>query len=772
MRYLIFILLLVSTQLRGANGDITGAEIEASGWTMRVFIEGMRTNGTTFNFGLGTNNSLTGNEKIKLTLTQPGFDDTGTSNNVNTIIYGTKQLRKPYPEQATMDVITNSGAGVIVRVALSEYIYAGDGTITATIGAGFYGDGSISNNSGIVTVTNNSVQSHQKCIANWSWPGWNRITNNTMTLRAVGFHRSGREGRPLRVMKFQATDGYTTQVVYRTQMEIDRTIGDPVAVQEYIANIDVSGFTNLTRLRCDFTAYPWVGNTNSTLTTTDGINTGFTPLYAPQTNFLDRLLAWGNVWAIVSPSGNDSTGMVGRDALSAATNAFLTINGAATRIAASNNVWYSHNDLAGAVIYLMDGNYQWTGGSSSYGNVITNCWVEVTKYPTSEVGNVVITNQSGSKQLKELTKLSNVKMFYNAGGTKICFDGEDVLWINSCEIDENADAWFYQNLMKYFTLNTITNIATGGVDPYSTVNSSLALIRSSKIYNLLSGAKVRPYNAIGNIKLSTNRTINTTYVLSPIAGGASPLHENSIVAFNATYGLNNITADQGMFAFTSSTNNLRHGVAIIGNLFEAITNASQACVFISADSCTNNVTNVLFWNNTIVGQRLNASYNDANAVTSHKIFWSVKNNSLDDCNIKSDTFNHGTFGPSGVRTGNWSQVWGVSWSGNFMGNINNIGAVGFDNAESGGISGLSSFETQTALPSTYQQFINRKAYDGTTSYDGNGNYRLHSYSPLLMNIQTEWLLPYDLEGNARSKLDPPGAYSSAVPKKGSAMGGF
>lgn len=66
----------------------------------------------------------------------------------------------------------------------------------------------------------------------------------------------------------------------------------------------------------------------------------------------------------------------------------------------------------------------------------------------------------------------------------------------------------------------------------------------------------------------------------------------------------------------------------------------------------------------------------------------------------------------------------------------------------------------------YMRYIERKSNIGSgVPQAGGGNYRVHTDSPA-HRMQFEWVLPYDIEGNARGASDPPGAYSSGNPKKG------
>ena len=142
----LLIALLFSAYCFAATGTITTVAIEGAtgcavapacnGWVADITITtvGTVTAGTYPGFGLGTNNTpATGTPKLTFTVTSKiqGTSSTGTH-----IVYGTYWLRQAYPNNALANETPTSNQ-VVVRVALSDYIYSAD-TLTANILAGFY----------------------------------------------------------------------------------------------------------------------------------------------------------------------------------------------------------------------------------------------------------------------------------------------------------------------------------------------------------------------------------------------------------------------------------------------------------------------------------------------------------------------------------------------------------------------------------------------------------------------------------------------------------
>jgi hypothetical protein len=124
----------VGGTLSVASGTLVGlgvagvlsVEISPDGWYADLSFEGQSTGGT-YDLGLGANGDPdTGTPKLVLTVTSMGFDDTGAPTTVERTVYGTKFVRKPYPNQAQAQETVFGTADVTVRVALSDYVYAKD----------------------------------------------------------------------------------------------------------------------------------------------------------------------------------------------------------------------------------------------------------------------------------------------------------------------------------------------------------------------------------------------------------------------------------------------------------------------------------------------------------------------------------------------------------------------------------------------------------------------------------------------------------------------
>ncbi len=745
-----FLFLFFPANIHAATGDITAVRItddeRGEGWVAEIDIDGLSTGGT-YNFNLGTNNAPTANTPY-FTVTSQGFDDSGNPTTVTRKVYATNYERKVYPDNATANETDNSGS-VTVRVALSDWIYSDD-TLTFTAPAAFYTQGGNGNSAvSDFSVTNNSAEDYPKVIANWSYPGYDRVTGSAVTLRAVAFHRSAQQGRPVRTVVFECADEHsntaTDTVVSPT---VDDTVGDTVPVVEYIGEVPTASLINGDTLTCNFKAYPWYGDANSVLDTSDGVNSMPTPLYAPQYYLLDKDNTYGVTVAVVdSTNGNNTTGQAVDQSAFDSQNppaAFLNIYAAANAIAAYNNTNHGRNDTGAGIIYLKEGSHVWTGGSVSTGGKASSTpWLTVTKFPGSTRANVLISSASGTKQINEHLKLEDVKI---TNSTTQGFTSMDALWIDKSDFASTGSATVYVNTVNYFTDSQFYNDTELQLFT-ATLNSPRALVRGNKSMTTLSGKTILGYTVLGN-------NFNWTgggKITDSVTSQGSPANLGPIWAFNI---LSKTSASSALIGGGLTGEN---GMAIVQNVLERISGDTPPEVQIAADSSSTDVNNVLFWNNTVVGQRFNGAYNDYNLNGVGPVWrrnWSIKGNIFDNYNTVTDIDAHGGT-PDGVRYGNHSITHGVSLGQNAY--LERTGTFGGFLPKFAGLNSVVGHSTDP-------QYVADNSILGSGT--GNGDYHLTESSPALNLVAADQsLLPYDLDGVARRNdgTGAAGAYEYVLP---------
>lgn len=462
----LFLICLFPYKAEATTGTITAVRILGNqthnGWTAEIDIEGLNTGGV-YDFGLGPNNDPE-NAKVIFTVTSPGYDATGNITTITRTIHGTKQVRKAHPDNAVIDESTSGGI-LTVKVALSDYIYAGDTSITATIGSGFYTSTGTPNNSVTnFSVTNNSTLAYPKVIGRWAWPGYERVTGDFL-VEVVAFNQFARNGKPLAAVTFTASDQSGNSVV-RTVTEMTKSTrsGDANQVLVYAATIPVAGLNQGEIITVNFEAYPWVGNTNAVLrsaTTGDGVAQPDERL-GPLIQLNDKNGTYGIGYAIVSNSGNDTTGQVyASQAAAEAGNAYLTIERAAQAIRTYHNANFARNNAGGGVVLLTEGTYQFPGATAATLGASMDTWLIIKPASTALKANTIINGGNNIGMQATRLKIEGLTLATSTGiNTLKGRTASDVLWLHNNTLNMSQTVPVYSFKTAYATQNQITALTT------------------------------------------------------------------------------------------------------------------------------------------------------------------------------------------------------------------------------------------------------------------------------------------------------------------------
>lgn len=752
------LVLLVGIVAHGQS--IRGMTILTNGWQAWVDVDGLGTNGT-YALGWGTNNTPSSGTKLRLTVDSPGFDSSATAITVQRTIYAGKRVRFPYPGQSFAAESTTS-TGVRLLLSLTHTVFAGDTNILAEIASGLYAHGGTNSAAASgVSVTNNSTMQWPLPIANWTWPGWNRETGSTMRLRAfgVGGQRpwpSGPTtwGRPVAAMKFIASDIYgnsVTQVV--SQATIDRTLPDLIPTGEYIADISLSTFTNGSPIRCDFMAYPHLGNSASIHSTLDNRYTAATHLPKAITNLCDRLGTYSSIVAVVDPvGGSDSNGRTTNVAhnLVLTNHYFATLAKALQSVRTNNASAHGHDDVGGGQVYATSNVVSWLGGSQSYG---TNPLANVTIQPMPGHA-VTLTNQTGNQDISDRFRIVGVTV----GGAASLFSGTDYLWLDQCVIS-NTSAGLAQNSPSLWLTHCRVPLLSGGLRAVSNQDTGYQM-RGCDFTGFTGGIIAK--TMVGCIHPQREGAALTTLVTDPSSGtSCSPewtIHYNNLMAVQST-------SEATYFGRNLPT---QWGMALVQNVYVITTNATGGVH--NFGGATYPHTNFVVAHNEIGGKRIaGLGYNDTGTNQVNRILWALHANFIENAGMKTDTF--GT--ASGARVGNWMLHWGVDFSHNVHANINSTGVE----APASFVPefwGIASYHPLDVFTNTveWMGFVDRRAPGGTNGVEGVGNWRFRSDSAvwdIVPDLDHDYLVPYDLEGYPRSPRDPAGPYAAGNRRKGAAF---
>lgn len=719
-----------------ATGDIIAVRLHTDGWYLEVDVEGLNAGGT-YDFGLGTNNDPT-NAKVVLTVTSPGYDANGDVTSLTRTVYGTRAMRKAYPNDAQLDETSAEGT-LTVKVALSDFIYPSD-TATISIASGWLTETGVPTNTLTdLAVTNNSTLSYPKVIGRWAWPGYERVTDDFL-VEALAFHRFAQNGKPVALVRFTASDQHgNTVTVDSTEMTKTTRTGDANVVLVYAATIPVATLTQGDVITVNFKAYPWVGDAmatlNSDLVANDG--DGFAqpseqlgPLYEVN----DKEGTYGVGYALVSPTGNDTTGVVySSQGAAEAGSAYLTIGAAMAGIKTYHTNTFSRSDAGGGVILLTEGSYVWPG-SAVVDLGTMNAWLIVKPAAGATKANTII--NGGPNTALKATRVKVEGVTISSASVNV-FQGRtasDALWIHNNSLNFTGTVFAYKYLADYATQNTITAL-TGGFTFFSTNKTPWALVRGNNNPTSISGAHF--YTVIGNNNVSCGFQESTN-----AAGQVAT--SNAVCGFNSVF---KRTTTLGEWAKTTDT----FGLAVVQNVFEMTTNATPLFQ-LAADSSTATTSNILLWHNTMTGQRANLGYNEYNETNVPRLNWSQKFNVYQQWNNKDDTFGGGP--PNGVRKGSWPIGY----------NIGSVGHVSQNSLFRGEFDGLYSMWGPTS-GNLDIKYTRDGSYTGGGA--GNGDYTLRATSAaidLVTNASSrDQVLPFDFLGNPIYGSPDVGAYEYQPP---------
>lgn len=725
-----------------AAGDIRQIRIAGNtvhnGWTAEIDIEGVATGGV-YNTGLSTNNDPA-NSGIVFTVTSPGFDVNGNTTTIVRNVYGTKFVRKPFPNQTVADEISN-GDTTTIKVALSDFVYSGDTNITATIKSGLYVRNATSSAVVNFPVINNSTLDYPKVIARWVWPGFEKVSGDFL-VEALAFHRSGQHGKPVAAVKFTARDedGNTVTQIVNDLTKSTRQ-GDANVVQVYAATIPTAGLTQGQKIEVNFEAYPWVGTASSVTNSAIGADGFAQPdeRLGPLTNVLDKTGSYGTAYALVDLSGKVSTTTGAQvynsqsEAESAgAAKAFTTIGRAAEAIKAYQKANFGRNSAGGGVILINQGNHTFPGYTPpDLGPMDT--WLTVK--PATNVANAVIAR--GSNAVFRAEKLKVEGLTISSTSTTGILRGStstSALWLHNNTLNLTAQGPIYSFRTAYATQNRIVALAQG-LRQFSVQRSPYALIRGNNSDRLVSGTL---YAIVGN----NNINLTSSGFIESNNNAGQRLSENSIYAFNSVF---RQTASNSM-AYSAVP---VRGIAVVQNVLESLSSVTPN-MQIAADSTTAPVNNVIIWNNTMSGARTNLAYNEYGTTNVARFNWSKRFNSYYDVNTKDDTFGAGP--ANGIRQGSWPMTY----------NIGTMGDISQVTTFPGSFEGISSrIKAGVASP----LYIQDGSRIGTNL--GNGNYNLAPNSIALdFATSTDWLnltLPFDFAGNPIYGPKDSGAYEFIPP---------
>ena len=699
--------------------------------------------------------------KISLTVSDPGYDATGTTTVARTI-YGGAILRRQYSAQASPQA-ANDGVTLTVYFSLSDWIYAGSTITAAAAASGFYG---ASASGAIAAPANNSTLAYTKALLDVLNDQHDVAPGSaTFPVEVVAYHRHMRNGRQVARVEVTATDasGHTsaTAVSSTPALSLMQTQGN--LAESFRLNVALANLNQGEPCIANIRVFPWIGDESAVLDLVrDGVNvTGAVQTANSQTPL--RFLCdktGGYTGAVAYVKAGATGGAVGDRGTP-----FPTINAALAALPAWNNANKGHNDHSGSKIRLMDDGAGGAVAHTPSANLTAtagHCWTDIEADPLNTAAVTVNINaaRTTADLLRWKVKVTQAAAGnYLNGGSANNYVRQSV-WGADLDVSAGTSIPLFMQIGLIYLSNTrligVTNGAATCMGGYGVTRTQCAKALGV-LMDPTTNVSIKPFSAIG---CKFTRTVMIEHNYSTVPNWDSM--DGMVVA-------NNHFLNMQVALVLARDNAVARGLAVVQNVMErAVTGTSQPALQIGGDGGTAAVDNVVFAYNTIPGKdgscRANVMYTDVDAASGLlKRGFVNRFNLLAQLNCKTDTF---TGVPSGSvtakgRVGNWENRYTVGHLGwvALMGDANGNAA-----ASSGGY--LGDYLQPSIAPNVGTGAVTFTDDKSGTTGAGGGTYSLTGGANAAFNRVPAGLsgLSFDIAGYARNDngTGAAGAYEKAA----------
>ena len=654
-----------------------------------------------------------------LSVTRSGYDGTGSVTTFDENVVVTARVREPYPDQDTLTTDT---------VSLSEPVFASDT---------------------LVDITNSSTLVAPKPVCVFSRPD-HTLVGDTVDVAVCAFSGMPKGGEPVAAVVFSATDGTTTVTQTVTEMSVsDWGVADAGGkVLEYAASIDVSSLNDDVEITVDAKVYPHVGAQYADSSRNlDFNNMGEGSNRRWTTQRFYRKSTHVPIYAYVSTTGNDLTGMTSTTTAIAEASPFATIAAAVDAIQAADG-----SRVDGHVVRLMAGTHQEWGGATSSA-VAQYSYLTIERGPAATRDTVILQPTADTDVLDvdyikftgiTMQRVSDYQFNVPVGANRPIEATYASTWVHDCVVDNigytGTQRFFSTSFEGVWTQNLCQNIG----DLFDTQKQLFTSLRGNDLEDTANGIEVSAF--IGNRLQDCTPAIATD-------GPDVVRDDGSVIAFNQFLDCE--------YPILLSTALIEYGAAIIQNLFEVTGSTENRCIQWGAESTApaNTMNNIIVMHNTVAAQgdsgRVNLFYDDDPGNIHYFTNTYVRGNCFGQLNIKTDVFSATL---NGANVGNWHARYGSGYSGNWTQSTEEF------NQEFPGMSSdiPDGDYTYTGYDFTFENYQG-VTYDGVSSPvagAGGGDYHLSAGSR--GEGGTPRYLTFDLEGYTRDATTNVGCYNSST----------
>lgn len=634
------------------DGTVKAIRVEPDGWSAWITLEGLGRAGVPVAYDL-------------MSQTSPRFilQVTEASGVIREIV-GTAVIRKPFPQDSELDhkIV---GDDLLVHVALSQPVFRNSG-IVASLSEGWAASGSGSQaleSTGIADfpVQNDSIvpANNAASVGKFVTPD-HQIVDKFIHVEVVAGSIFATAIEEVASVRFVARDQHGLEVAVLVDQATLSTWGngDAEPVYSYNARISTAGLTegDLITVRAEITDH--IGQVH--VSAPNGSMPGNPAAFTDQVYLLDADGSFGKSFAYVDVDATAGAGSVSTDPRIAAASPFKTIAAAIDASQNFNQQTYGRANLDNSEIRLTAGTHTWVNGSLTAAKAVTdNVWLSITRDPSASIDDVRITGATDGENafaFADHIKIEGVTIDrapMNGAKTAIVRGQTgDALWLHDVAFegrDQNTGSFLVPDIW-------VTQADFNGTGRALTAFSTgLNVFRIRGIE-----ADATPGSIVAG-HLIVGSDLNNLSIRYPISVNA-PNANGSIIAYNELSTATTTTL------FGVGGNSV--SVAVIGNNFQGV-NGSSPTVSLSADNQKFDVSNIVFHNNIVTGERTNVGYNDIFGQQNSKTLLSLKWNDLYQLNTKHDVFSKDS-----ENTGGWSVLYGVGFEDNIVHNTP-AGRVGF-----------------------------------------------------------------------------------------------
>lgn len=693
---------------------ILTAAIEANGWVLALTLAASA--GSFASYALDPD----GTQQLRLSSSHAGFVPQGgvaVAANLARTLVATKPLRKPAVvvanvlQGAVIDETDLGGGQIAVRIALSEFIYAGDSGLQLTALADWRSGAPAQT----LSVSNGSTLAAPIPIFRWIDVPYQRNTNGQIRLSLMVFSHHPQGLAPVAAVKFTITDGTNVKTGWATSLSTSTRHGDATRCYELV--IDVTGAPALTAglLRCDAEVYPWLG----AMRPTDGAGTRSMTALGTEAF---RTAAASPFVVAYDPAGTRYGGFVAIDPAGSSTASAVTVASswaaakAGTRaatlavavqagylanrsLAAANGQPAKARSIDGMSFGFIAGTHTAPGNTSiTSGITADECWPNLIGDPDDADPRANCILQTGASAISpRISRWRIADMTLAIGGASLVLSAPTYWWYDNAEIRGKpgfeaattgitsvTPAAGFASL--FATRSRLWKYGPAAGWKYNGAGTRPLLIRGCETTRRMEAACI-----IGNrwiehldpaITPATADQCTAAWSLGNAIADTGPV-EDFIVAGNDLRASNQKVWTPGQAtaaAAGTSLNSVRRNV-FAGNLVERKTATTGANFWAGGENETLEMSYNIIEGNTTVGDRNNLGYNDPNVATladtnsKNNLAYGNRqaNNAHDWAPLKTDDFNDpetsllrgNTHGYRPQCIGTWSVLYGVGFDGNY-----------------------------------------------------------------------------------------------------------